>query len=447
MPCQSLNKSKAGTKFVTLFPIFNPRVFQCVAKTLYFMSISRWLNRALKYGTNIAISFIVAQDLEVVRMAQQNIAEAVGIVPGKGFTDNGGLVDDDESGFLAASVAGMAEEGSKRRGFPEEEYRLLQTYFREVGMEPLLTPEEEIEVSVKIKKYEAKAREIKAVLEKYSKAGATRGREKPVERAKRIKRLSALFRAYSAKAKACKERFVKANLRLVVSIAKKYMGRGLPLADLIQEGNIGLIKAVEKFDHTKGYRFSTYASWWIIQSVSRALFDQTRIIRIPVRVLEQANKVHKMARAIQNCKGEVPQVEEIAKESGLSVQKLKKVINATSITMVYLDTPNLGSDDRKNSAVELITDERFSTHSIVEKIYMSKRIEEALLSLNEREREILRMRFGIGYDESYTLDEIGSRYRLTRERIRQIERRALRKLRELESGSILRNFMESETYL
>jgi RNA polymerase primary sigma factor len=389
----------------------------------------------------------VAQDLEVVRMAQQNIAEAVGIVPGEGFTDNGDLVDGVESGFLVANVAGMAEEeGGKRRGFPEEEYRLLQTYFREVGMEPLLTPEEEIEVSVKIKKYEAKAREIKAVLERYSKAGA-RGKEKQVERAKRIKRLSALFRAYSVKAKACKERFVKANLRLVVSIAKKYMGRGLPLADLIQEGNIGLIKAVEKFDHTKGYRFSTYASWWIIQSVSRALFDQTRIIRIPVRVLEQANKVHKMARAIQNCKGEVPQVEEIAKESGLSVQKLKKVINATSITMVYLDAPNLGSDDRKNSAIELITDERFSTHSIVEKIYMSKRIEEALLSLNEREREILRMRFGIGYNESYTLDEIGSRYRLTRERIRQIERRALRKLRELESGSILRNFMESETYL
>lgn len=380
-------------------------------------------------------------------MAQQNIAEAVGIVPGEGFTDNGDLVDGVESGFLVANVAGMAEEeGGKRRGFPEEEYRLLQTYFREVGMEPLLTPEEEIEVSVKIKKYEAKAREIKAVLERYSKAGA-RGKEKQVERAKRIKRLSALFRAYSVKAKACKERFVKANLRLVVSIAKKYMGRGLPLADLIQEGNIGLIKAVEKFDHTKGYRFSTYASWWIIQSVSRALFDQTRIIRIPVRVLEQANKVHKMARAIQNCKGEVPQVEEIAKESGLSVQKLKKVINATSITMVYLDAPNLGSDDRKNSAIELITDERFSTHSIVEKIYMSKRIEEALLSLNEREREILRMRFGIGYNESYTLDEIGSRYRLTRERIRQIERRALRKLRELESGSILRNFMESETYL
>ncbi|HVY54247.1 MAG TPA: sigma-70 family RNA polymerase sigma factor, partial [Thermodesulfobacteriota bacterium] len=211
--------------------------------------------------------------------------------------------DDDDS----------ADEGGGRQFTPDEEFRLLQVYFKEMGMEPLLTPKEEIEVSAKIKRCEARAAEMRTLLEsvfqkrlgkalqgtvseveglkrsaisarlKNAKRLKTALRKLDGEAAKKsIRRSTLLSKVYLMRARRFKERFIKANLRLVVSIAKRYMSRGLPLPDLIQEGNVGLMRAVERFDHTKGYKFSTYASWWIHQAISRSLLDQTRTIRVPV---------------------------------------------------------------------------------------------------------------------------------------------------------------------
>ncbi|MER3447875.1 MAG: hypothetical protein C4291_14060, partial [Candidatus Dadabacteria bacterium] len=309
-------------------------------------------------------------------------------------------------------------DNNNHRWVPKEDYRLLQYYFKEVGGEPLLSPEEEADICTKIKEYQARIKKIKTLLNKatrQSTKGAyfsnhpckcSRGRKNHIRETKtpsavvsseRVWKLSVLMKVYLRQSRALKDRFVKANLRLVISIAKKYIGRGLPFADLIQEGNIGLMKAIEKFDHSKGYRFSTYASWWIIQRISRALFDQTRIIRVPVRVLEQANRAYKTTAILQNKRGRKPEIDEIAHESGLSVQKVKKVMNAAP-SMVYLDTSSPNSDDEKNTLLDLISDKRPSTDLLIERVTMNEKIEEALSSLSDKEEEILKMRFGIGYN-------------------------------------------------
>ncbi len=343
-------------------------------------------------------------------------------------------------------------ENEEERWVPDEQFRLLYVYFKDMGTEPLLTSREEVEVSAKIKKCEAKAREIKAFLDKFSKRkngkskmaykknGHHGGNGNGKALSKRVQKLGAFMKAYMERAKEFKERFVKANLRLVVSIAKRYMGRGLPLPDLIQEGNVGLMRAVERFDHTKGYKFSTYASWWIHQAISRSLLDQTRTIRVPVYVLEQASKVHRTSSMLHKETGRKPFPEEIAQKSGISVEGVKRILESTS-DVVHLDSPIL--DGEKTTLLDFIPDEGSpAPDSIMAKDMLIQRIKEALLTLSHRENEIVKMRFGIDQETTYTLDEIGRKFDLTRERIRQIEKRALEKLAMSEIGEILKSFLE-----
>jgi RNA polymerase primary sigma factor len=245
---------------------------------------------------------------------------------------------------------------------------------------------------------------------------------------------------YSDRARKLKERFIKANLKLVISVARKYMGRGLPLSDLIQEGNLGLIRAVEKFDHTKGNKFSTYAVIWIIQSITRMLLDQVRTIKVPAYVLEKANSVYKISYALEKELGRRPLPEEIASELGMSVEHVEQILKGKD-DVAHLDLP-IGEAEG-STWLDFLPDKKSLTpDSVVVNQALKDKIKDALSILTPREEETIKLRFGIGYETKYTLDEIGKKFNLTRERIRQIEKEALKKLAKSEQGEVLRGFLE-----
>ncbi|HEX3033607.1 MAG TPA: RNA polymerase sigma factor RpoD/SigA [Thermodesulfobacteriota bacterium] len=340
---------------------------------------------------------------------------------------------------------------------PNRDLRLLNAYFKEVGTEPLFTPEEEVNIAAKIKKCEARAKDLQRLVEGIIGKNVRSDTVKKVTglrnlvddssviskegmTPKRLSRLLVLLDIYSKKADQFKGRFIKANLRLVASIAKKYMGRGLPFLDLIQEGNIGLMKAVERFDYTKGYRFSTYASWWINQAMSRAVFDQTRTVRAPAYLHEKSAKVRDAKFFLEKKWGRKPLPQEIAKRVNMSVESVKRILQASEKT-VSLDTPVW--DGGRATIVDFLPDtDSHLPDSLITAASLQESVGNALLLLSAREREILQMRFGIGYENPLTLDDIGRRVGLTRERVRQIEKRALERLRRSKSAPVLRSLIE-----
>ncbi|MFQ5942255.1 MAG: RNA polymerase sigma factor RpoD [Anaerolineales bacterium] len=294
-------------------------------------------------------------------------------------------------------------------------------YLKEMARVPLLTTEEEVDLAMRIER----GNESEAKLRKRNGNGSSKHR---VE-----------LQADVQDAKAARDHLIKANTRLVVSIAKKYMARGVPFLDLIQEGNLGLMKAVEKFDYHRGYRFSTYATWWIRQTITRSIADQGRTIRVPVHMSDRIRRLYKEARQLEQELGRKPTPEEIAEKMDLDPRKVQWMMRV-SWRPLSLESPVGEEEDSELGS--FVEDETTPTptQSAYQNLLRDK-IEEVLTSLSPREARILRLRFGLHNGRSYTLEEVGQKFGLTRERIRQIEGKALRRLRHPRRSRQLRDYL------
>ena len=294
-------------------------------------------------------------------------------------------------------------------------------YLKEMAHIPLLTSQEEVDLAKRIEC----ARAALGELSKNEKS-LTKDQRAPLE--------DQIRDGYLAR-----EHLIKANTRLVVSIAKKYLGNGVPFLDLIQEGNLGLMRAVEKFEYQRGFRFSTYATWWIRQTITRAIADQGRTIRVPVYMTDRIRKMYRILYKMEQELGHPPSEEELASEMGLDPKKVKWMLRV-SWTPVSLESP-IGDDE--DSEFGMFVEDKGSP-SPAQAVYqdmLRERINEVLSSLSPREARILRLRFGLDCDRPYTLEEVGQKFGLTRERIRQIEGKALRRLRSPRQARLLKEYL------
>ena len=300
---------------------------------------------------------------------------------------------------------------------------LVRVYLNEIGKVALLTAADEVEL----------AKRIEAGLY------ATYLLDQPNDFTASYKRD---LRAVVRDGERAKDHLLRANLRLVVSLAKRYTGHGMPFLDLIQEGNLGLIRAVEKFDYTKGFKFSTYATWWIRQAISRAMADQSRTIRLPVHLVEQVNKLQRIRREMSQELGREAKHAELAHELDITVERVRELIDL-SRDLVSLDQ-TVGADDDA-SLGDFIADERstFTAESVVEGGLMRGHLQDVLNTLDAREAAVVRMRYGLDGGQPKTLDEIGRAFKLSRERIRQIERETMAKLRHPSRSQVLRDYLDA----
>ena len=327
---------------------------------------------------------------------------------------------DDEGFTLTESNADQFESALSAEGVAIDDP--VKVYLKEIGRVPLLTPEEEVNLALTIKAgSEAK--------EKYDADPDALSEEEKAACLKAIKT-----------GVAARQRLSEANLRLVVSIAKRYVGRGMLFLDLIQEGNLGLIKAVEKFDHTKGFKFSTYATWWIRQAITRAIADQARTIRIPVHMVETINKVKKVSSQLLHEQGKEPTAEEIAERLEMSVDKVREIMRVAQ-EPVSLETP-IGEEEDSHLGDFIPDDEAPVPAEVASHTLLREQLSEVLDTLTEREEKVLRLRFGLVDGRPRTLEEVGKEFNVTRERIRQIEAKALRKLRHPSRSKKLKDFLD-----
>ncbi|MFL6187652.1 MAG: RNA polymerase sigma factor RpoD [Actinomycetes bacterium] len=303
----------------------------------------------------------------------------------------------------------------------------VRMYLKEIGKVPLLTAEQEVILAKAIDEGEAATAEIDKAADNGRKVSPTRLRE--LQRTERHGQLA-------------KKKLIEANLRLVVSIAKRYVGRGMLFLDLIQEGNLGLIRAVEKFDYNKGFKFSTYATWWIRQAITRAIADQARTIRIPVHMVESINKVMRVQRQMTQELEREPTIDELAEKTGLTSERVRE-IQRIAQDPLSLDSP-VGEEDDSNLGDFIEDSGADAPAEVATRRMLAQAVEEALGELSDREKDVVKLRFGLIDGQARTLEEVGKEFGVTRERIRQIESKTLAKLRHPHRSQKLRDYLDGE---
>jgi RNA polymerase primary sigma factor len=334
------------------------------------------------------------------------------------------MTDGDRSRLLrrrpGGSVGSLADRSSGDGGTSDT----VRLYLKEIGRVSLLTGEDERELAQRIESGQM-------ALERMASAEV----ELPKWERRRLQRIV-------GDGEVARAQLIQANLRLVVSIAKRYVGRGMLLLDLVQEGNLGLMRAVEKFDHTKGFKFSTYATWWIRQAITRAIADQSRTIRIPVHMVENMNRVLRIQRQMAQELEREPTLDELSTRTGLTIDRLRE-IQRIALDPLSLDSP-VGEEDDSNLADFIMDSTADAPAEVATRRMLTEAVEEALGELSPREQEVVRLRFGLLDGQARTLEEVGREFGVTRERIRQIEAKTLAKLRHPQRSQKLKEFLEDE---